>query len=336
MTSESTLLERIRRAVLSAGEAGTGNVRLGIGDDAAILRPRRGRELVVSSDFLIEGVHFLPRYPPKAVGYKALARSVSDLAAMGAEPLGFLLNLALPPKRIGAWLDGFLKGIDGAARKLRIVLIGGDLTSAQNTAVCIVVIGDGKPDLLIRRCGARPGDLIYVSGKLGAARLGLEVIRKRLDKRRDASQLVAPHYFPQPRLKLGAWLAERQLVTAMMDISDGLSMDLARLCEASQVGAVVNAERLPIVGIPEQWRRRLNLVASEAQYYALNGGDDYELLFTIPKRNAGKLRRAPGGIPLTCIGEITRTRELLLVDSSGRKSILKRGGWDHFGGAVNS
>src|ERR1700689_5559799 len=126
MTSESTLLERIRRAVLSAGQAGTGNVRLGIGDDAAILRPRRGRELVVSSDFLIEGVHFLSDSPAKAIGYKALARGVSDLAAMGAEPLGFLLNLGLPTKRTGACLDGFLKGIDCAARQFLIVLIGGD------------------------------------------------------------------------------------------------------------------------------------------------------------------------------------------------------------------
>jgi thiamine-monophosphate kinase len=330
MTSESTLLERIRRAVLSAGEAGTGNVRLGIGDDAAILRPRRGRELVVSSDFLIEGVHFLSDYPAKAIGYKALARSVSDLAAMGAEPLGFLLNLALPPKRAGAWLDGFLKGLDGAARALRIELIGGDLTSAQKVAACIVVIGDGRPDELIRRDGARPGDLIYVSGKLGAARLGLEVIRRRLDKRRDARQLVAPHYNPQPRLKLGAWLAKHQLATAMMDISDGLSIDLARLCRASKVGARVTAQDIPIVGIPDRWRRRLNLAASAAQNYALHGGDDYELLFTVAKRHSEKLRRAPAGAPLTCIGEIARSKGMVLIDSKGQESVLKPKGWEHF------
>ena len=330
MTSESTLLERIRRAVLSAGAAGTGNVRLGIGDDAAILRPRRGRELVVSSDFLIEGVHFLPTYPPKAIGYKALARGVSDLAAMGAEPIAFLLNLALPPKRTGSWLDGFLEGMDAAARKLCITLIGGDLTRSQKVAACIVVIGDSKPAQLIRRGGARPGDLIYVSGKLGAARLGLEVIRKRLDKRRDAQALMPPHYYPQPRLKLGAWLAEHELATAMLDISDGLSIDLARLCEASRVGARVSADDIPKVGIPERWRRRLNLAASAAQNYALSGGDDYELLFTVPKRKAGKLRRLPDGIPLTCIGEITRSRNLVLVDPKGQESILRPIGWDHF------
>jgi thiamine-monophosphate kinase len=291
---------------------------------------------VISSDFLIEGVHFLSSYPPKAIGYKALARAVSDLAAMGAEPLGFLLNLALPTGRTGQWLDGFLSGVNDAARRIRILLIGGDLATSEKVAVCVVVLGDGKPGRLIRRQGARPGDLIYVSGKLGAARLGLEIIRQRQDKRRDAPLLVAPHYYPQPRLKLGAWLADQRLATAMMDISDGLSIDLARLCEASQVGAILNAERLPIVGIPGQWRRRLNLAASEAQNYALNGGDDYELLFTVPKRQVGKLRHPPGEIPLTCIGEITRNRRLLLVDSAGHKTILERGGWDHFGSAVNS
>ncbi len=311
-------------------------MRLGIGDDAAILKSRRGRELVVSSDFLIEGVHFLSSYPPKAIGYKALARSASDLAAMGAEPLGFLLNLALPPGRTGAWLDGFLSGVDEAARKIRIPLIGGDLASAQEAMVCVVALGDGKPGRLLRRDGARPGDLIYVSGKLGAAKLGLEIIRQQQDKRPDARSLVATHYYPQPRLKLGAWLADQRLATAMMDVSDGLSIDLARLCEAGQVGAVVRAEHLPIVGIPEPWQHRLNLAASEAQNYALNGGDDYELLFTVPKLKVRKLRHPPGGIALTCIGEIIRNRKLLLVDSAGRKTILKRGGWDHFGGAVNS
>src|SRR5271169_2412548 len=137
MTSEGALLNRIRKAVLSDGDRRSGCVRLGIGDDAAILKPRRGRELVVSSDFLIEGVHFLPSHPANTVGYKALARAVSDLAAMGAEPLGFLLNLAMPSARTGAWLDRFLKGMDQAARKFRIPLIGGDLAKSDKAAVCI-------------------------------------------------------------------------------------------------------------------------------------------------------------------------------------------------------
>ncbi len=332
MTSERSLLNRIRWAVLSAGEAGAGNVRLGIGDDAAILRPRRGRELVVSSDFLIEDVHFLSSDPPKAIGYKSLARGVSDLAAMGAEPLGFMLNLALPRERTGAWLHGCLHGLDAAARKLRIPLIGGDLATSDKVVACVVVFGDGRVDRLIRRDGARPGELIYVSGKLGAARLGLEVIRKRLDRRRDAGVLVAPHHYPQPRLELGAWLAEQQLASAMMDISDGLSIDLGRLCEASRVGAIIEAARIPIVGISEVWRRRLKLVPGESLDYALNGGDDYELLFTVSKRQMPALKHAPTRVPLTCIGEITRDRRRQIVDDAGRKSALKPEGWDHFRG----
>jgi thiamine-monophosphate kinase len=141
---------------------------------------------------------------------------------------------------------------------------------------------------------------------------------------------VAPHYYPQPRVKLGAWLAEHQLATAMMDISDGFSIDLARLCQASKVGARVSADDLPIVGIPDRWRRRLNLAASAAQNYALHGGDDYELLFTVAKRHSEKLRRAPAGAPLTCIGEITRSQNLALVDTKGQESVLKPKGWDHF------
>jgi thiamine-monophosphate kinase len=330
MTSERSLLNRIRRAVLSAGEEGAGAVRLGIGDDAAILRPRSGRELVVSSDFLIEGVHFLSSDPPKAIGYKALARGVSDLAAMGAEPLGFMLNLALPRARTNAWVDGFLEGLDSAAQRLRIPLIGGDLATSETVAICIVVFGDGRPNLLIRRDGARPGDLIYVSGNLGTARLGLEVARKRLDRRRDAASLVVPHYYPQPRLRLGVWLAEHQLASAMMDISDGLSIDLSRLCEASGVGATVEAARIPTVGISDGWRRRLKLAPEEGRDYALNGGDDYELLFTVPKRHAPALKRAQTSVPLTCIGKITRNRQLRLIDEAGRTSALKPKGWDHF------
>jgi thiamine-monophosphate kinase len=129
---------------------------------------------------------------------------------------------------------------------------------------------------------------------------------------------------------LGAWLAKRQLATAMMDISDGLSIDLARLCQASKVGARVSADSIPKVEIPERWRRRLNLAASAAQNYALNGGDDYELLFTVTKRQAGKLRRPSEGIPLTHIGEITRSRNIVLVNPKGQESILKPKGWDHF------
>ena len=332
MTSEGSLLNRIRRAVLSDGALTAGSVRLGIGDDAAIIKLRRGRELVASSDFLIEGVHFLSSHPPNAIGYKALARGVSDLAAMGADPIGFLLNLAMPSRRTGAWLDEFLKGMDTAARKFRISLIGGDLARNKKVAICIVVLGDCPSDRATRRSGARPGDLIYVSGKLGAARLGLEISRKRFDKRRGASSLLSPYLYPSPRLTLGSWLARHRVATAMMDISDGLSIDLARLCEASQVGATLDADRIPKVHIPQAWRRRLRLAPATALDFALHGGDDYELLFTVNPRHARLLSRPPGGVPLTHIGEVTRRPKILLVSSARQESVLQPRGWDHFRG----
>lgn len=333
-SSEGALLNRIRRAVLSAGEAGIGSVQLGIGDDAAVLKARRGRELVLSSDFLIEGIHFLDSGPraAKGIGFKALARAVSDLAAMGAQPVGFLLNLAVPRVKTGAWLDRFLAGLDRAARAFRIPLIGGDLAGGvEKTVICVVVIGDGIRSRLIRRSGAVVGDLIYVSGRLGAARLGLEVILRGLRGRRGAGSLVKPHFYPKPRLKLGNWLAHRTVATAMMDISDGLSTDLARLCEASGVGAVIRADRVPAVRIPEAWRRRLRLRSGAALDFALKGGDDYELLFTVPPGRAQRLAPiSPDGVPLTCIGEITRGRKLELVTTAGTRSVLRPRGWDHF------
>lgn len=333
-SSEGALLNRIRRAVLSASRAGMGQVQLGIGDDAAILKPRSGRELAISSDFFLEGVHFLDVgvTSAKPCGFKCLARAVSDLAAMGAEPVGFLLNLAFPRAKSGAWLDRFLVGLDRAAREFRIPLIGGDLAGGvEKTAICVVVIGDGLNGSLVRRSGANVGDLIYVSGRLGAARLGLEVILRGLAGRRGAGPIVEPHFYPKPRVKLGNWLARGRLATSMMDISDGLSTDLARLCEASAVGGTILAERIPAARIPETWRRRLRLPDGAALDFASNGGDDYELLFTVSPRRARTLpAKSPDGVPLTCIGEITRGRKLILVGSNGKRSVLRPAGWDHF------
>ncbi len=236
----------------------------------------------------------------------------------------------MPSALTGAWLDNFLTGMDQAARTFRIPLIGGDLAKSEKVAVCVVVLGDVPSGRAIQRSGARPGNLIYVSGRLGAARLGLEISRKRFDKRRDARSLLAPHLYPTPRLKLGSWLASHGVATAMMDISDGLSIDLARLCEASRVGAILYADCIPEARIPEPWRQRLRLSPSAGLDFALNGGDDYELVFTVPERRVKELKRAPTGVRLTCIGEVTRKQELLLINSAGQESLLQIHGWDHF------
>ncbi|MGA8266931.1 MAG: thiamine-phosphate kinase [Candidatus Acidiferrales bacterium] len=306
-------------------------LRLGIGDDAALLAPRRGFDVVLSSDFFIEGAHFIVGvHPPESVGYKSLIRAVSDLSAMGAEPGYFLLNLALPSEKTGAWLDGFVRGLGSAAHEASILLIGGDLAKSAKVSIAITVIGYVKAGQATLRSGARPGDLIYVSGRLGAARLGLEIIRKRRRDVAGARRLLAPHLYPPLRIELGAWIASAGIASAMMDISDGLSIDLARMCEASGVGAAIEAERIPRAAISSAWMKRLRLPPSAPLEFALHGGDDYELLMTIPPHRAHKLRRVPGGIPLTCIGEITRERRIILVDDAGRTKPLQPKGWDHF------
>ena len=331
-TKESKLVARISAAVPSTGVRATRTgLRLGIGDDAALLAPRPGFDVVVSSDFFVEDAHFIVRlHPPESVGYKSLVRAVSDLSAMGAEPGYFLLNLALPSGKTGAWFDGYMKGLGNAARRSRILLIGGDLARSEKVSIAITVIGYAKAGRAMRRSEARPGDFIYVSGHLGAARLGLEILLKHRGAEAGAGQLLAPHFYPPLRLDLGEWIARERIASAMMDISDGLSIDLGRLCESSRVGAEIDAGLIPRVGISRVWRERLHLAPGAALEFALHGGDDYELLMTVPPHRAHKLRRAPGGIRLTCIGKITRDRRMVLVDANGQTEPLQAKGWDHF------
>jgi len=328
--SESELLTRIRRAVPSVwGKSRQAGVHFGIGDDAAVLQVKPGHELVASSDWFVEGSHFLRNmHPPESVGYKSLVRAASDLAAMGATPSCFLLNLALPANALGGWLDGYLRGLRRAARSCRILLVGGDLARSERIGVSVTVFGNVMKGRATLRSGARPGDLIHVSGTLGAACLGLKLLLNRSTVRGGGAR--SAHLYPPIRLELGAWLSRRRLPSAMMDISDGLSTDLARLCEASGVGAKLYADRIPRVGISERDRQRLRLPVDAALDFALHGGDDYELLFTVPPKLVSQVGKRRGHVALTCIGEITRSRRLELVGPSGRASPLVPKGWDHF------
>jgi thiamine-monophosphate kinase len=324
VVGETQIIERIRRA-LPARPGGA--LLLGIGDDAAILRPRAAADWVISCDAFLEGVHFLARlHPPEAVGYKALARATSDLAAMGARPRFFLLTLALPPARAARWLERFLAGLAWAARKFGLVLVGGDTSRQPRVLASVTVLGEVERGRALRRSGARPGDLIYVSGRLGAAALGLELLRRGLVRPARFRRLLRPHLYPPIRLALGRWLARRRIASAMIDTSDGLSTDLAHLLEASGVGARLAPSRLPIVSIPRELARR----SLDPLALALNGGEDYELLFTVPRRFRARVPRSWRGIPLTCIGEIVPGNQLLLADSSGRTRRLAPGGWDPF------
>lgn len=321
MASEKELIERTARKFAARAKP---DLRIGIGDDAAVIRPRKGYEMVVTTDAFLEGVHFsIGVHSPAEIGYKALARATSDVAAMGARPLYFFVNLALPDSRTGKWFDSFLAGMSRAAHRFELVLAGGDTTKRPQVAINISVIGAVLPGRAILRSGARPGDLLCVSGRLGEADLGLRVIQLGWDKRTKWKRLLRKQFYPEPRLELGQWLAEKKIASAMIDTSDGLSTDLGHICEASGVGARVWAAKIPKVKIPNQ-------LGLDALRLALDGGEDYELLFTVPRRLAGRLPKTISGVPITVIGEITRERKILLVDEQGRTTQLRNQGWDPF------
>ena len=336
MVQERQLVQKIARALAphratSSRRKMSSRLKIGIGDDAAVISPAGPTDWVLSCDTFLEDVHFrLNTHPPDSVGYKALARATSDLAAMGATPRYFLLTIALPATRTGQWLDAFLKGMARAARELGITVIGGDTTKSRAVFISITVLGEIPPDRALTRSGARPGDIIYVSGKLGRAQLGLELVLRGQARNRQLRALVQPHLYPKVRIELGSWLAQHRIATSAMDLSDGLSTDLARLCTASQVGAKIYASKVPSATIPPQAARKLGQRKLDPLQLALHGGDDYQLLFTIPPRQAKKLSRAPGASTLTAIGKITRNRELILVANDGREKPLKSHGWDPF------
>lgn len=328
MSSEASLIERIRTRIASPpGLARAVGLRIGIGDDAAVLRPPHGTEWVLTCDAFLENVHFLMQaHSPEVVGYKALARATSDLAAMGASPRLFLLSLALPSDRTGRWLEGFLKGMARAARKFGLVLAGGDTSRHPTVAISITVLGQVAPRHAVTRSGARPGDLLYVTGRLGAAQLGLELVLRGMYHERRWQALLRPHLYPELRLEFGRWLASRRLASAMIDTSDGLSTDIGHLCSASGVGARLWADRIPKVRIPPALRQH----GFDPLELALHGGEDYELLFAVPRRFETRIPRSYRGGAVTAIGEVTRGKSLLLVGGDGRATPLVPGGWDHF------
>jgi thiamine-monophosphate kinase len=333
MPDETQLIERISRLIPSfTGTKGRSKaVSLGIGDDAMVIRGGSGIDWVVTTDAFVENIHFwADRHPADSVGYKALARATSDVAAMGAQPSVFLLTLALPARRQGKWLDAFLQGMGRAARSLGLTLAGGDTTQSDSISISITVFGEIARNRAVTRARARPGDIVFVSGTLGQAQLGLEVVRRGLVRNRAYQKLLKPHLYPQVRLKLGTFLAKHRLTSAMMDISDGLSTDLARLCAASGVGARLKKKQIPQVQIPAGIARRLGAKASDPLNMALHGGDDYELLFTVPRRLVAKLRRAPDFRNLTAIGEIHRGNGVSLIGDSGQARPLASLGWDPF------
>ena len=287
-------------------------IRLGIGDDAALLRPTLGRHLVTSVDTLVEGVHFLADVGPEKLGHKSLAVNLSDMAAMGAEPRWFLLALTLPEVDI-SWLRRFAAGMTGLACRHGVTLVGGDTCRGDVLGVGITVLGEVLEGQALLRSGAKPGDGIYVTGNLGDAAAGLQALKGRLRaSSEDLAVLRNRLECPVPRVEVGTAL--RGLASAAIDLSDGLAADLGHILRAGGCGAHIRAAALPVSGVLVR-----NLGGKEARALALNAGDDYELCFTLPADRAPQMRSRFAGLncPVTCIGEIEVEAGLTVLDDEG-------------------
>jgi len=300
---------------------------LGVGDDAAIVRARRGMELVISADMLVSGRHFFPDADPAQLGYKSLAVNLSDMAAMGAVPRWATLSVALP--RVDSrWLKAFMVGFMRLARRHRVDLVGGDTTRGPLT-ICVQIIGETPTGSALRRDGARAGDDIWVSGTLGDAALALAArtgrIRLAAGERR---QLERKLHAPEPRVALGAAL--RGTARSAIDVSDGLVADLGHICERSGVAAVIEGSRIPLSPIVKSKFNQIVTIKS-----VLSGGDDYELVFSAGRARRDAIARLARRqrIKLTRIGEVIRRRQgplVTVLDASGRPLALGQAGYRHF------
>ena len=311
-----------RRAAQHAARLGKSSaLRRGIGEDCAVLAASRQKDFLITTDLFLEGVHFRRQWQePESAGYKVLARGLSDIADMGGVPRYAFLSLGLPPRLPSRWMDGFWRGFFRLASAAKVILAGGDTGASRNGVVSgfvadIVVLGETPRNRAILRSGARPGDEIWVTGKLGMAASGLRVLQESKKKTSHKADLEA-FFYPQPRLRIGQYLRERKLASAMIDLSDGLSLDLARLCEESRVGASIREASIP----------RSSRTAMDC---ALHGGEDLELLFTVPARQSRRLPESLGGVRLTRIGQIISGRKLLLVRGEKAHPLLVRG-FQHF------
>jgi len=328
-----------------------GEVRLGIGDDCALLCPRPGEEIAVTTDFSLENVHFRRDWhPPESVGHRCLARGLSDLAAMGARPIAAFLSIAVPRElTIGrrgqpSWVDRFFDGLLALAHEARIPLAGGDTAESPRmvtksgdvglVAADMVLVGGVKRSHALLRSGAKAGDLIYVTGTgLGGASAQLLALEQ--DPRKFAAIKSAapghPHLYPEPRLEVGRKLASsRKLATACIDISDGLSTDLHHLSEESGLRAEIDSAALPIH--PMAHLAEAAGWAPSALCLALHGGEDYELLFTAPPQT--KMPKSIAGVPIHAIGRMKAARKgrpvLTLANQGQPASELTAKGWEHF------
>lgn len=343
---EFGLIERIRK---TAG-SGSRGVAVGIGDDAAVLARARGLSLLATTDMLLEGVHFdLATTQMDDLGWKSAAANLSDIAAMGGAPRFSLVGLGMPPHLTTRDVAAFFRGFLRLCRKHDVRLVGGDTCGSRaGLVISVTVLGEARRKEVVARSGARPGDLIFVTGTTGDSGAGLELLRNaycglrnRKSERQGSGRcqevrsairnprsamgyLVSRHLKPVPRVEWGRAIGRAGVASAMIDVSDGISSDLGHICEESGTGAVIDAARIPL---SRQLRSAPGLTKEPLQY-ALHGGEDYELLFTVPPAKAAVFRKL--GVPATEIGTITKRRGMRIIDPDGRERRLARAGYDHF------
>jgi thiamine-monophosphate kinase len=316
---ERALIAEIRRLAQSFSRRGNSPVLTGMGDDCAVLRSDSKFEILVTTDFTLEGVHFRRDWhPPESVGHRCLARGLSDIAAMGGKPIAVFLSLALPSDLRQSWLRGFVRGLRKLGARHGVTLAGGDTAQSPGGILAdIIVVGTVPRGQAILRSGARPGDRIFVTGKLGGSAYAV----RQMERAKVNPPDYRRHFYPEPRIEVGRVLREKKLASAMIDTSDGLSTDLAHICEESGVGAEIDAVAIPRahVGKPS---REVDLDL------ALHGGEDYELLFTA--QPAVEIPNQIAEVTLTQIGRIKRKRTILLCSPECGSRRLEPGGWEHF------
>lgn len=310
-------------------------VLVGIGDDCAVLRPDSGRHLLVTSDMMVAGVHFLEEHTtPEDLGYKSLAASLSDIAAMGGEPLCFFVSLGPPASTEPSWVERFFNGMGNLSQRFNVPLAGGDTVRSERTVVDVTVAGQAEPGRILSRSGALPGDAVLVTGELGASAAGLALIVQGLAEGplpgwvlHSAEKALLAHRRPMPRLNEAFVLAESGLVHSMMDISDGLAGDIAHVAAQSGVGAEIRVNSLPV---PKWLSSIAALCKASAEEWSLYGGEDYELLLTAAPDAVERLQQAlrgATGTNLTDVGHITDSPGVVMAETGVRL----RSAHQHFG-----
>jgi thiamine-monophosphate kinase len=321
LTTVSSLGERALIQRITARLSMPSWVIVGPGDDAAVIAPPRGSYEVLTTDALVDGVHVDRRFvPPYAIGHRALAINLSDLAAMGAEPRAALLSLVLPDDLSLEEIDGILDGILALAGEHRVTLIGGNITHTSGPlTIDITAIGAVKPRRMLTRAGARVGDEVYVTGTLGDAATGLRTLQAlAVDPIVDVDRCRARYFHPEPRVRAGVLLGRNRAATSCMDLSDGLADGIRQIAASSNVGIIVDAQAIP---------RSVGITLDAA----LSGGDDYELVFTVKPKHRGRLRGVRnrlGTLPVTRIGVVTRGHDVLLRTDAGVGELPR--GYEHF------